>query len=574
MFHDENLFIFLGNSTLREYQLIVDWLEACYFKKDNIQVGHTTDRTVGWENTLFQLQNPKEIAFGSGSEVVKSLDPDAPIREKRPLHALDEEDNMRLSKCIFTEIRQGKIDEAMALCKYCGQTWRAAILEGWRLHEDPNYESNNTREKMPIEGNPRRDIWKKCAWMMADSKKFDEYTRAIAGAFCGHLESLKALLDNSWEDLLWAYLKVQIDIRVESEIRSSCMRSYHQMPESYWNAKMSLEQIFDELSVHNDANVRDYAKSKVGTIQKYLILDNIPELLQHIRRWVEDANAEDNAVPMSAHMLRFLTHIVLFMRQIGKVDKEETVDRIIAAYVECLIAQGDPQLVSFYTAALPRKMQVLLYAKFLEGINETAARSTALEEAINAGLDIENITRHAVETIRNSMPTAADAAACQQQQVGEINEFDKRKIRSLEWLTFCPEHRGELLWQANAMIRIFLGEGKPDCVRATYEMVPADSLGHIFSIYGSKENLPCREECSIKEYLCYKIYLAAIESFNDWSHLYHNRPKEPQLVNAGANFTERVASEHKEQVYRTELNRWNASLDEQARGKSIPAFLF
>lgn len=449
------------------------------------------------------------------------------------------------------------------------------MLEGWRLHEDPNYDETQQQrnnEKMPIEGNPRRDIWKKCAWMMADSKKFDEYTRAIAGAFCGHLESLKSLLNNSWEDLLWSYLKVQIDIRVESEIRSCCMKPYHPMPEAYWNSKMSLEQIFDELSVHNDAAVRDYAHSKVAIIQKYLIMDNIGDLLQQMRCWVDDACADEGtgneSQPMSPHMLRFLTHIVLFMRQIGRVDKEETADRIIAAYVECLIAFGDAQLVAFYTAALPSKLQVLLYSKFLEGITETAARASALEEAIKAGLDIEKITRHTVETIRQRLPNDTEnlAEPSGKPQVGDITAFDMQKIKALEWLSFLPAQRGELIWQANALIRYYMGEGNTECVRAAYEMVPADSLSQIINIYGSKDNFPCREECSIKEYLSYKIYLTAIDSFNEWSLLYHNRPKEPQLVNSNANFTERVASEHKEQVYRAELNRWKLGLEEQLKG--------
>ncbi|XP_011195032.1 nuclear pore complex protein Nup107 [Zeugodacus cucurbitae] len=561
--------LYTCNSTLREYQLMVDWLEACYDRKDSQpQVGHVTNRAVGWENTLFQLQNRRDVAFGTGVDIVKSLDPDAPIRERRPLHALDEEDTLRLSRCIFTEVRQGRIDEAMAICKYSGQTWRAAILEGWRLHEDPNYETQlNNREKLPIEGNPRRDIWKKCAWLMADSKKFDEYTRAIAGAFCGHIDSLKALLSGSWEDLLWAYLKVQIDIRVESEIRACCIKAYLPLPDNYWNAKMSLEQIFEELSVHKDAAVRDYAYSKVGTIQKYLILDNIGELLHIMRRWVDDSHNSSDRENLSPHLLRFITHIVLFMRQIGRVDKEETADCIVAAYVESLIKMGDAQLVAFYTAALPGKLQMLLYSKFLEGITDTANRSAAITEAINAGLDVENITRHTVDTIRQRMPENTDKTDISREslQIGEISTFDQRKISALEWLTFLPTQRGDLLWQANAMIRTFLGENKSECVRAVYEIVPTDSLSQIISIYGSKDNFPCREECSIKEYLSYKIYLAAIDSFGEWSRLLHNRPKEPNLVTAGANFTERVASEHKEQVYHAELKRWEANIEDQTK---------
>ncbi|XP_039951092.1 nuclear pore complex protein Nup107 [Bactrocera neohumeralis] len=562
--------LYACNSTLREYQLMVDWLEACYNRKDSQpQVGHVTNRAVGWENTLFQLQNRRDVAFGTGVDIVKALDPDAPHRERRPLHALDEEDNLRLSRCIFAEIRQGRIDEAMTLCKYSGQTWRAAILEGWRLHEDPNYETQfNTREKQPIEGNPRRDIWKKCAWLMADCKKFDEYTRAIAGAFCGHLDSLKALLNVSWEDVLWAYLKVQIDIRVESEIRACCIKAYLPLPDTYWNSKMSLEQIFEELSVHKDAAVRDYNCSKVGIIQKYLILDNIGELLQIMRRWVEESNkSNDPRDSLSPHILRFITHIVLFMRQIGRVDKEETADFIVAAYVDCLIKMGDAQLVAFYTAALPGKFQMFLYSKFLEGITDTASRSAALTEAINAGLDVENITRYTVDNIRQRVPDIIEKAAMSDAKlkIGEISSFDQRKISALEWLTFLPTQRGELLWQANAMIRTFLGENKSECVRAVYEIVPTDSLSQIINIYGSNENFPCREQCSIKEYLSYKIYLTAIESFGEWSRLLHNRPKEPNVITAGANFTERVASEHKGQVYHADLKRWEANLEEQTK---------
>lgn len=655
--------LYANHSTLREYQLIIDWLESCYqSQSQDPSIGHTTDRSVAWENTLFQLKRQQEIPFGSGAEIVKSLDPDAPVREKRPLHALDEEDSVRLSRCIFEEIRQGNVDEAMALCKFCGQTWRAAILEGWRLYEDPNYgpqsatrtnnleetifnspknPTTNSDQKQPIEGNPRRDIWKKCAWMMADSKKFDEYTRAIAGTFCGHLESLKSLLRNSWEDVLWAYLKVQVDIRVEAEIRCSSLKTYHPLPDEYWNNKMSMEQIFEELLVHKDASVRDYAHGKIATIQKHLILDNINDLLMEMKIWIDKGlsdsddiqnilgpgigsatgiegnlllrNTESaNPVAPRTHFVRFLAHIVLFMRQIGRVKKEEVADFIIATYVEELIGLGDPGLIAFYTAALPGKMQVILYSKFLETVQETSSRSAALDEAINASLDVESITRHTVETIRqrqlpgtsyasssvqSSPPTSSWSGGAataprrnargspsvvikdlkilkgeigvQQLRVGEISLFDSHKIRSLEWLTFLPAQRAELLWQANTMIRVFLAENKIECIQAIYDMVPQDSIAQIIEFYGSKENLPYREDCTIKEYLSYKIYLTALDNFNEWSRLRHQRPKEPESLGNTANFTERMALEHKEQVYRAELNRWTTSIEEQTKGKSI-----
>lgn len=289
--------IYRTNTNLRQYQLIVDWLEETALEGFSTAIGYYTDRTIAWENTLHQLQNIGETVFGSDREIVKSLDPDAPIREGLPLHDLDMEDQSRLLKQIFIKIRQGQFDEAQLLCEHCGQPWRAAILEGWRLFHDPNFDNDDETMKEPIEGNPNRDIWKKCAWMLAENKQLDEYSRATAGIFCGHIESLQTVLGNSWADLLWAHLKVQIDIFVESEIRSCSLKNYQQMPEKYWNSKMSLEQIFDELAAHKNMSVKATAEETVSIIQKYLILDDIPELMKNIERWSSN-------VEITPHMLR------------------------------------------------------------------------------------------------------------------------------------------------------------------------------------------------------------------------------------------------------------------------------
>lgn len=92
----ENLY--RNNANLREYQLIVDWLEQCADEKSSPQIGHYTDQTISWENTLHQLQNKEKSLFGSSREIVKSMDPDAMIRERLPLHDLDMEDQARLSR--------------------------------------------------------------------------------------------------------------------------------------------------------------------------------------------------------------------------------------------------------------------------------------------------------------------------------------------------------------------------------------------------------------------------------------------------------------------------------------------
>lgn len=400
-------------------------------------------------------------------------------------------------------------------------------------------------------------MWKKLAWQMAENQKLNEFTRAYLGVFCGHLQSLLAPLSHSWFDLLWAYLKVQIDIRVESELRSVSTKSYLDMPQKYWDNKMTLEEIFDELSAHKNVSVREIAKHRMTIIRKYIVLDDIPELMRNVNSWLEDLKHD-------GQMLRFITHIVLFMRQIERLHPEEMADNVIRAYVEYLISQSaEPSLVAFYTAALPGTQQIELYAKFMENVRETSDRKVALDEAFACGLDISAITPYAVLLIRLKQ----EGADAQRQLAGTISALDVEKISALEWLTFSPDQSGDLLWHANALIRIFLGEGKIEGVRRAFNLLPSDVPEHIYSNYGTKESLPAKIECSIHEYYCHMNYLAAMDSHNDWLRLYSSKPRKPTLVSANAHFTERMASEHKEQAYLADLERWQMNLMEQTQSK-------
>lgn len=90
--------LYKQNENVREYQLIIDWLERCESQQHFDRFHHFMDTTFSWENTLLQLRNFGTTVFGGGKEIVKSLDPDAPNREQKPLHDLDMEDETRISK--------------------------------------------------------------------------------------------------------------------------------------------------------------------------------------------------------------------------------------------------------------------------------------------------------------------------------------------------------------------------------------------------------------------------------------------------------------------------------------------
>uniref|UniRef100_A0A8D0RUC6 Nuclear pore complex protein n=2 Tax=Sus scrofa TaxID=9823 RepID=A0A8D0RUC6_PIG len=241
--------LFQRDSLVRQCQLVVDWLES--IAKD--EIGDFSDniefyaKSVYWENTLHTLKQRQLPSYiGSVRPLVTELDPDAPIRQKMPLDDLDREDEVRLLKYLFTLIRAGMTEEAQRLCKRCGQAWRAATLEGWKLYHDPNV--NGGTELEPVEGNPYRCIWKISCWRMAEDEHFNRYERAIYAALSGNLKQLLPVCD-TWEDTVWAYFRVMVDSLVEQEIRTSVMTldETEELPREYLETNWTLEKVFEEL---------------------------------------------------------------------------------------------------------------------------------------------------------------------------------------------------------------------------------------------------------------------------------------------------------------------------------------
>ncbi|XP_012255670.2 nuclear pore complex protein Nup107 [Athalia rosae] len=556
-----------------EFQLIVDWLEKnASDQADRLpMIEYFTDKTVAWENTLHQLQNRKSgITFKSSRPIVTSLDPDAPIREGRPLHDLDREDDIRLEKRMFLEVRCGRLQEAQALAVHCGQPWKAACLLGWTPHHDPNYTNPLPDTKLPIEGNPNRSLWKLCAWELSEDKRVGEYYRAIYASLCGNLQQLLTI-SKSWQDALWAHVKTLLDITVESEIRGAVLKSYTPMREEYWKNKMDIKDIFDALQASKYSNIREQSNKPDHIIQKYLILDEIPKLMEEIEILVDSGTC-------TSQFLRFLAHLTLFLRQIGKNTNDRIGHKVLAAYVQILIEMGDPNLVAFYTATLPQEEQITTYARFLENVQDYELRKRCIAAAEATNLHIEAITKLVVENIRqkNEDSSSSDVK-------GTITESDMEKINALDWVVFYQSQREEALWQANALIRYFLSNEKVDAARKALNKIPTDSIEVIMSEYPTMDgtianltmtnNLSKKASVSIREYLCYKAYLDAQEGFMEWfTHFHQGKPSSLPDLPMYATFTEKVAYDHKKAQYNAELERWKTTM--QHHTKAVKQLLF
>uniref|UniRef100_A0A671QW27 Nuclear pore complex protein n=1 Tax=Sinocyclocheilus anshuiensis TaxID=1608454 RepID=A0A671QW27_9TELE len=541
---------FQKDSMVRQSQLVVDWLES--IAKD--EIGDFSDnieyyaKSVYWENTLHTLKlRRNQSSSGFSRPLVTELDPDAPIRQKRPLADLDREDDSRLLKNLFNLIRAGMTDEAQRLCKRCGQAWRAATLEGWKLYHDPNINEGGG-ELQSVEGNPHRSVWKVCCWRMAE-----EVLKCMERV-------LKKLLPvcESWEDTVWAYFRVMVDTLVEQEICSSGLGSeeLEELPREFLETNWTLEKVFEELQATESKRVLDATKEHYHVIQKFVILEDLDGLLEEFSDWLGRSTA------LPAHLLRFMSHLVLFYRSLGLQLKEEVCVDVLKAYISLLVKEKQVDLIAFYVSHLPVDMSVPQYAQFLEEVTETEQRKHCLELATQAGLDVAAITKTVVETIRerdtdefahHDLTPALDTATTVE---------DQQKIDVIDWLVFDPAQRAEALKQSNAIMRKFLASKKHDAAKMVFNKVPEDSMREIYHHWeeqGMDTPLPAEEENAIREHLCIRAYLEAHEAFNEWfKHM--NCPPVKPTAPAQAKFTEKVAYEMKEAEYKMEYENWQGRL--------------
>uniref|UniRef100_A0A669DR59 Nuclear pore complex protein n=1 Tax=Oreochromis niloticus TaxID=8128 RepID=A0A669DR59_ORENI len=549
-------------------QLVVDWLES--IAKD--QIGDFSDnieyyaKNVCWENTLHALKMRRKSGTTFTVPLVTELDPDAPLRQQRPLADLDREDDARLLKNLFTLIRAGMTEEAQRLCKRCGQAWRAATLEGWKLYHDPNMTSGGI-ELQPVEGNPQRGIWKACCWRMAE--ELNRYERAIYASLSGNLRPLLAVCE-SWEDCVWAYFRVMVDSLVEKDLMSSGM-AHHEvetLPREYLEANWTMEKVFEELQSSESKRVLEETREHYHVIQKFVILGDLDGLLEEFSDWLTASK------PLPSHLLRFMTHLVLFFRSLGLALKEEVCVDVVKTYVSLLIQDQQTDLVASYVGQLPADLATSQYAAFLETVTQPELRPRCLQLATEAGLDVSAITKLVVETVRETDDTEFTHHS-QTLETGTTKE-DQRKIDVIDWLLYDPAHRAEALKQSNAIMRKFLALQKHDAAKAVFSKVPEDSMREICSQWSGISQttpLPAEDENAIREHLCIRAYLEAHEAFTDWFRHSSSAPQKPAPA-PEAKFTERVANEMREKEYQVfffffiiiyffnaSLSAWSCRLD-------------
>ncbi|ORX93251.1 nuclear pore protein 84/107 [Basidiobolus meristosporus CBS 931.73] len=529
--------LFRNNREISENNIVRSWLEdiAPAFQPVETRRGYWfhTGKCIGSKSKL-----GSSFMHSRNENLVTEIDPDAPNRQNKELALEDNMYEKSLVRTLYEYIRRGRIEDATDLCRESDQPWRAASISGGVYHDDPLLGDDVPVgiEALEPRGNVNRGLWKGTCYQLAKEESLDVYERAMYAALCGDVENLLPVC-KSWEDYIWGYYNALIENQVEQNHRNT---ESAELPIPAFE-HMTKEDIFMNIAKSPNEALSALAKDPYRYIQTMIILSRIDELIiemsdtltAHTGLWQTSEEP-----PVDPRILRFLTHMVLYLRTLGIELPAAEANNIIKCYVELLIQLNKNYLVAFYTSKLPEDLQVEVYSTFLAGIEDDAQdRYELIKLAYRYNLDVTKISSRTVEkvfqeAVRDDLPDF-DLDTFDLKKISDpVEAQDKAQISALDWLTFENYHYEEALKQSNTLVRRFLICGKINGANEVFRRLPQDFLltEWMELLENEVENNPIVS--NVQEHLHYRSFCECIKLYDLWSETFYERPVKSEGVQA------------------------------------------
>ncbi|XP_022708718.1 nuclear pore complex protein Nup107-like [Varroa jacobsoni] len=597
--------LFETSFDLRKTQSLIDWLEHRYCEEkcvSNLASLHFYKE----HGIMYEYTKRAILRDHAHDGIVTELDPDAPMRQQRTLHEQDVEDGQRLFRCVFELVRAGKLSDAQKLAVSQGHFMLAAGMQGWKAFRDNIRDSEGN--PLPDEGNPYRDLWKIVVWKKLADDRVDPAEKAIYGALSGCLEAL-LLLCTTWEDHLWAHLKVMIDVAIELYFRNSRCADIGRLPDAYPKEIERLDVVIGNIESRTEVNAGDFFRQ----LHKYLILQEAEGLLNMMLDNCQKLVEKDKSTSQKlSHQLRLMANLALFLRYDRQINQgnaktlNDPVNYIVAFYVNRLILEGVYDIVPKYALYLPDPLREECYLNLLRTFrNPTDTQQRAIIEAAQCEeIDIYGyLTKFVYESIYKGDQMLTT-------NTSEIREDDLQKIDALKWLLVRSGLQLLGLQYVNSALRSAVLNRRLQMAQKLIALVSADDIRELTnlsadenkdgnlnrsdmptirrgelrsqtsrgSIYGLKEavDLDSYSESdrsekvdsihrnkALKEYFCFQAYIEAHHSFTEWlEHFHNNKPQMAHVDNVGLSEAKRqLTEEFAKKALEAKLETWQVSLN-------------
>ncbi|KAK9446744.1 nuclear pore protein 84/107 [Limtongia smithiae] len=398
-----------NNRGAAENLLVIAWLQSTV----SPPVAKTDVRGVKWQYTRATLKRKRLTvsAFTSvdaGANIVKTLDPDAPLRESASIVPQDAEFEHALFKHLFELMQAGDYDSAHAACKACGYHTLAAAMKGMEEYRDPILDGMSLNaEDTVAHGTKRKALWRRMCLQLAKAPQLDRFERAIYGMLCGDLDSVLDVSE-TWEAQLLAYAKHLAATQLEDFLRANG-RFNVSLPrlQAFPHSQLSgLGDVLRALAESQVPAVRAQAEHPLRFMQGGIINGVVGSILRdaHMRLqdWREGGDDEGAAADIlieERYLLRFLAHLSLYLRALGLVapESEEDVVALLSYYIEDLTICNKAYLVPLYVSQLPPDAAIEAYSYLLADIPDAAGRAAQFSMASKFNIDILNTLRRTIQ---------------------------------------------------------------------------------------------------------------------------------------------------------------------------------
>lgn len=204
------------------------------------------------------------------------------------------------------------------------------------------------------------------------------------------------------------------------------------------------------------------------TIQSYILLDQIPEMLKTLSNQLRDPTArisifKSTSVP---NLLRFSVHLIICLRNASISPSDRTLLKdlrasesyLIEQYIEMLKASGSDfdHLIHNYASYLEPARSIAVYGDLL---SIRSVSHTVLKDASACGVDVVKCCVYAVKSLLSFYGTEVDSTRIVSFEVGAGGTREREVCRVVELFEYCRESETEQLEAVLDVLFAFLSHG-------------------------------------------------------------------------------------------------------------------
>jgi nuclear pore complex protein Nup107 len=367
------------------------------------------------------------------------LDVDAPLREGKDIAPEDERADRIIFQYVFELLMNRKYEEAVEVAGNTGNWSLKLALRGWETYIDSEIDARYLEDVDAASrphGVERKALWRRMCWELAHNAR-DSYERGVYGFLAGDLDSVLGLC-HTWESQFLAYVNHIVNSEAEKPLLDSGRidRDLADYKLAGADQISSVRKVLDALSRSSDPVVRAESQHPLRIIMGAIINDTVPMLVDSSAADIQAAleGDDDTNVALTSTLLRVLTHLVLFLNQIGvPTGQQKSLAIIVRAYILLLRDSDRSSRVPIYIAYLPKDVAKEVYSDLLAQVTDPVERRKHLQLGRKYHLDMDDIIRATVQQLFKEVAVRQAPPEGFLLVDTDVSSDDIRLCRAVEW---------------------------------------------------------------------------------------------------------------------------------------------